>query len=145
MTTAEKTATEKLRRANLLTALADEGLTGAKARAAARLLDDVEFDDDDEPTNLKDAIKAATAEYGKELFGVAAGTHAVTAHQGLTANELKAARASGMTPEEYVAYKSPHPEVPAAAPRRVSTADELRAAKAAGMTPEEYESERAPR
>ena len=64
-----KQATAKLQRANLLNALAEEGLTGPKAKAAARLLDgEVEFDDDDEPTNLKDAIEAATAEYGEDTF-----------------------------------------------------------------------------
>lgn len=65
------TATEKLRRANLLSALADAGLTGGKAKAAARLIDGVEFDDDDEPTNLTAAIKAARATYGEELFTAA--------------------------------------------------------------------------
>jgi hypothetical protein len=67
-------ASAKLQRANLLTALADEHkLTGAKAKAAARLLEgSVEFDDDDEPTNLRDAVKAAKAEYGEESFKAAA-------------------------------------------------------------------------
>lgn len=60
-------ATAKIQRANLITALADKGLMGGKARAAARLLE-VEFDDSDEPKDLDDAIKAATAEYGEELF-----------------------------------------------------------------------------
>jgi hypothetical protein len=62
------TATQKLRKANLILALADEGLTGGKAKAAARLLDTVDYDDNDEPTNLKDAITAATAEYGEDMF-----------------------------------------------------------------------------
>jgi hypothetical protein len=61
-------ATDKLRRANLLTALADKGLEGAKAKAAARLLDGVEFNDDDEPTNLDAALTAAKAEFGDQLF-----------------------------------------------------------------------------
>jgi hypothetical protein len=59
--------TEKLRRANLITALADKGLVGGKARAAARLLT-VEYDDGDEPKELDKAIEAAKAEYGEELF-----------------------------------------------------------------------------
>jgi colicin import membrane protein len=78
-------ATEKLRRAHLLMALAEEGLTGGKAKAAARLLDSVEYDDADEPQNLKDAITAATAEYGEDLFKGATpttDTHTVDQHQG---------------------------------------------------------------
>lgn len=65
-------ATDKLRRANLLTALAEAGLEGAKAKAAARLLDGVEYDDSDEPSNLDAALTAAKAEYGDELFDGAA-------------------------------------------------------------------------
>lgn len=61
-------ATERLRRANLMAALADEGVVGAKAKAATRLLDDVEFDDADEPTNLAEAITAAKDTYGDDLF-----------------------------------------------------------------------------
>lgn len=64
---AKAQGTAKLRSANLITALADKGLTGGKARAAARLLT-VEFDDKDEPSNLDDAITAAKAEFGEELF-----------------------------------------------------------------------------
>jgi hypothetical protein len=60
--------TTKLRRANLLVALADEGIVGAKAKAAVRLLDEVQFDDSDEPTNLQDRITAAKAEFGDEMF-----------------------------------------------------------------------------
>ena len=81
-------ATQKLRRANLITALAEQpfGLVGGKARAAARLLDGVEFDDADEPTNLKDAVKAMRADFGDELFGGATPppepTPEVDLHQG---------------------------------------------------------------
>lgn len=60
----EQRATRKLRQANLLTALAAKGYEGAKAKAAARLLDDVEFDDDDEPVDLDDAIEEAADTYG---------------------------------------------------------------------------------
>jgi hypothetical protein len=62
--------TDKLRAANLRLALADKGLTGGKAKAAARLLDGVQFNGDDEPTNLDDAITSAKATYGDELFAV---------------------------------------------------------------------------
>jgi len=118
------TATEKIRRANLLTALADDGLTGARAKAAARLLDDVEYDDTtDEPTNLQDAIKAATAEYGEEMFKGAtpkpkpsnidsgSGTEDRDGPS-LTAEQLQAAKACGMTPEEYVNFSGKEPKLP---------------------------------
>lgn len=114
-------ATEKLRKANLLTALAVEKV--ANPKAAARLLDGVEFDEDDEPTNLQDAIKAAKAEYGEEFFGAAkapkkkpgsgdagAGTDEDREGPTLTADELAAAKAAGMTPGEYEAYKLPQPD-----------------------------------
>lgn len=116
------TATEKLRRANLITALADEGLHGARAKAAAKLLDSVEFDDDDEPTNLKDAITSAKAEYGDDIFkGAKPKAPKTNGGEGnedregptLTADELAAAKAAGMTPEEYETYKSPQPKLSA--------------------------------
>jgi hypothetical protein len=62
------TATQTLRQANLLTALADKGLTGAKAKAAAKLVEGVDFDASNEPTNLDDRIAAAKATYGDEVF-----------------------------------------------------------------------------
>jgi hypothetical protein len=117
-------ATEKLRKANLIASLADEGLTGAKAKAAARLLDGVEYDEDsDEPTNLQDAIKAATAEYGEDMFKPAKGKGKPPPANGggggedregpeLTADELAAAKASGMSPEEYAEFKKPQPKLP---------------------------------
>ena len=64
-------ATTKLRRANLITALAEVGLVGTKAKAAARLLDQIEYDEDDEPSNLGERIAAAKKEFGAELFTVA--------------------------------------------------------------------------
>jgi hypothetical protein len=57
-------ATRKARDVNLRSALNDLGFNGSRAKAAARLLDGVDFDDDDEPTNLKAALKAAEREYG---------------------------------------------------------------------------------
>lgn len=72
------TASGKVQRANLLAALSDEGLTGKQARAAARLLDDVQFDEDGEPTNLADALKAARATYGDDMFAKRAATAAET-------------------------------------------------------------------
>lgn len=116
---AAKTATEKLRKANLITALAEKGIVGAKAKAAARLLDTVEYDDTDEPKNLDDAIKNASAEYGEDQFKTAGNGQQpppnVNGGAGnqqqqppsLTAEELQAAEAFGMTPEEYQAEKDP--------------------------------------
>lgn len=56
-------ATAKLRMANLLTELssADHGLVDP--RAAIKLIEDIEFDDDDEPTNVEDRVKALIAQY----------------------------------------------------------------------------------
>lgn len=114
-----ESATDKLRRANLITALADQGLAGGKARAAARLLDSVEYDDDDEPTNLDDAIKAAKAEYGEDMFKGAKPKPGPTDGGGgndpedgpkLTADELQMAKSFGMTAEEYAQFKSPTAE-----------------------------------
>jgi hypothetical protein len=83
------------REAKLISALADLGVVGAKAKAAARLLDGVEYDADHEPTNLDGALAKAKAAYGDALFTNAS----------LTAGELEAAKAAGKTPEEYDALK----------------------------------------
>lgn len=113
---AEK-ATAKLRQANLIGALADKGITGAKAKAAARLLDDVEYDDTDEPTNLDAAIKAASEVYGADQFKTGGGASRpnVNGNEGneggdppnLTAEELAIAKSFGMTPDEYAKEKDP--------------------------------------
>ncbi len=120
-------ATAKLRKANLMAALADAGLTGAKAKAAARLLDDVEYDDADEPKNLDAAIVAAKTEYGEDMFKGAKPSPPGNVNGGeggngdkpptLTAEELSMAASFGMTPVEYEAAKSPgyRPPEPVAA------------------------------
>lgn len=59
-----ETATGKLRSANLRDALAEKGFAGARAKAVARLLSGVEYDDQDEPKNLDAALKTAETEYG---------------------------------------------------------------------------------
>lgn len=115
-------ATTKLRTANLLTALAGQGISGANGKAVARLLDSVEYDDEtDEPTNLDDAITAAKAEYGEAMFK-GAKPKAPAANGGggnegregpeLSAEELEVAKSMGMTPEEYANFKSPTPTLP---------------------------------
>lgn len=116
--------TLKLRRANLKAALADEGITGQQAKAAMRLLDGVEYDDDDEPSNLAEALEAAEAVYGKATVRGTAKPKAPAADGGaggstgdgqgprLTADELEYAKKFGMSPEEYAAHKSTTPPPP---------------------------------
>lgn len=113
--------TEKLRRANLLTALADEGYTGKRGKALARLLDEVDYDEDDEPENLSDAIEAAEEKYGKSLVGKPKRRPGNTGGReggdggerpSLTADELEAAKAFRMTPEEYAEFKKTNPTLP---------------------------------
>ncbi len=113
------TATNKLREAKLLVALGEHGLTGARAKAAARLIDGVEYDaDSDEPTNLQDALDSAMETYGDDLFTGATPKPKPPKLDGgvgnddrdgpsLTAEELEMAKSFGMTPEEYAAYKDP--------------------------------------
>lgn len=117
-------AVEKLREANLLIALGEHNLIGAKAKAAAKLLEDVEYDDDDEPTNLEARIEAATATYGEDIFKGATpkpkppnlnGGEGNEDREGpkLTAEELAMAKSFGMTAEEYAEHKSLQPSAPA--------------------------------
>lgn len=115
-------ATEKARRANLLTALIGAGVP--KAKAAARLLDGVEYDDDtDEPTNLDAALATAKTEYGDDMFKAAkptapdlngGGGNGDITPPNLSADELAMAKSFQMTPAEYQQFKSPQP-TPAAA------------------------------
>ena len=114
-------ATDKLRKANLLTALAASGV--AHPRAAIRLLDGVEYDDSDEPKNLDAAITAAKTEYGEDMFkgSKPAPPGNVNGGEGnehkdappLTAEELAMAKSFGMTPEDYAAAKDPGYQAPA--------------------------------
>jgi hypothetical protein len=62
--TLAESATGKLRTVNLRDALAEKGFAGTRAKAVARLLSGVEYDDQDEPKNLDARLKAAEAEYG---------------------------------------------------------------------------------
>lgn len=61
-------ATTKLRKANLLVALTEKGVSGQSAKAAVRLLDAVAYDENDEPINLDDRLEAAKAQFGAGLF-----------------------------------------------------------------------------
>ncbi len=120
-TAAEKAdkATTKLRRANLLTELAKPGLGIVNAKAAAKLLEGVEYSDDDEPTNLGDPDDPASLISrflsdndflrGKAAKPIPPNTDARaggndTAPE-LSAEELAAAKRDGMTPEEYVLFR----------------------------------------
>jgi hypothetical protein len=90
---AKAEGTKALQQANTLLALNEQGLVGPRAKAAARLLDGVEYGDSNEPTNLSDRIEAAKATYGDELFtGVTSGQPRPETHQG--------ARSGGGTPTE---------------------------------------------
>jgi hypothetical protein len=60
----ESAATAKLRNANLRDAIAAKGFSGPQAKAVAKLLDGLEYDGDDEPTNLDARLEAAGEEYG---------------------------------------------------------------------------------
>lgn len=108
----------KLRRANLRMALAEKGYDTSRARAVVRLLDDVEYDDDDEPVNLDDALEEAEEEYGADLVRPEPRKRPrppkIDGKDGaggakppnLTADELAAAEAAGKTPEEWESLKS---------------------------------------
>jgi hypothetical protein len=60
--------TTQLREARTILALSGVGLSGPKALAAYRLLDGLEYDEANNPTNLPQRIEAATAVYGAEMF-----------------------------------------------------------------------------
>lgn len=118
-------AVEQLREAKLLVALGDHNLTGAKAKAAAKLIEGVEYDPDtNEPTNLPAVITSATETYGEDIFkGATPKPNAPNLNGGegnedrdgpkLTADELQMAKSFGMTAEQYEAHKSTQPPVPA--------------------------------
>lgn len=127
----EDRATERIREANLRDALAEKGVRGKAAKTAIKLLD-VDYDDDDEPIDLDDAIAAAREEHGKDVIrrrrkpgktgGRDGGKEKKGAKPDLTADELDAAKAFGMTPEEYVNYKKTNPTLPE--PERTKDKDE---------------------
>lgn len=117
-------AVEQLREAKLLVALGDHNLTGAKAKAAAKLIEGVEYDDDtNEPTNLEAVLTSATETYGEDIFKGATpkpkppginGGEGNEDREGpkLTAEELAFAKSFGMTPEAYAANKELQPPAP---------------------------------
>lgn len=114
-----ESADAKLKRANLIAALADPKHGIVNARAAAKLIEGVEFDEEGEPTNLgspddEDSLLGKFLSENDYLKGTPAKPKAPStdAREGgdekppsLTAAELEAAKASGMTPEEYEVFK----------------------------------------
>lgn len=113
------TADAKLQRANLIAALSDPSLGIVNARAAAKLIDGVEYDDDGEPTNLgsvdeKGSLIASFLEQNAFLRGQPPKPKAPSLDGGdgdekpkpsLTAEEQRAAEAYDMTHEEYAVFK----------------------------------------
>jgi hypothetical protein len=112
-------ADSKLQRANLIAALANPELGIVNARAAAKLIEGVEYDDNGEPTNLgapgeDDSLVAKFLIENDYLRGKPGKPKppSTDAREGgddtppdLNAEELAAAKAADMTPEEYAAYK----------------------------------------
>lgn len=108
-------AENKLRQANLLVALSNPEHGIVSAQAAARLLDGVEYDDNGQPSNLKEILpgfleanaflkgEPAKARPSGDL-NAGAGNRGGDAPK-LTEAELDMAEKSGMSPEEYSAFK----------------------------------------
>jgi len=65
-------AAQQAQRANVMLALAGQGVTGPKARAAIKLVEGLEFNDSFEPTNLEARLSVAKQSYGDDLFNGAA-------------------------------------------------------------------------
>jgi hypothetical protein len=84
-------AAQQAQRANVMLALAGQGVTGPKAKAAIKLVEGLEFNDSFEPTNLEARLSVAKQTYGDDLFN---GNGAATA-----------------PPEPTTPPPSPHPAV----------------------------------
>lgn len=112
--------TSKVRAANLKVALGDSKYGLASAKAAATLLqaEGVEFDDNDEPIGLDEAVNSLV-EANPFLTGEKPKPKAPNVNGGdgkgggskveLTTEELAFAESFGMTPEEYAANKEVNP------------------------------------
>jgi hypothetical protein len=118
--------TSKVRAANLKVALGDSRYGLASAKAAATLLqaEGVEFDENDEPIGLDEAVTALvdanpflTGEKPKPKApntNGGSGSGAVAPVVELTAEELDMAKSFGLTPEKYAANKDVNPPATAA-------------------------------
>lgn len=114
-------ADRKLKSANLIAELAKPELGLVNAKAAAKLIDGVEYDDEGEPTNLgtpddEDSLLGKFLAENSYLRGKAEKPPppSTDAREGadpggkqpdLTAEELEAAKRAGMEPEEYAVFK----------------------------------------
>lgn len=109
--------TDNMRRARLTVELAKPEHALVDAAATAALITGVEFDEDGNPTNVADRVKAVTETYAF-LKGKAAppppgevnsGNGVVNGSNGptLTAEELAAAKSANMSAEEWAHYKDP--------------------------------------
>lgn len=111
------TLQQQIRDANLKVALADakHGVASPSLAALALKAQGIEFDENNQPKDLDAAVKAAI-EAEPALAGTPSKKGAPNTNGGdgsgdgnntpnLTAEELEAAKASDMTPEEYVAYR----------------------------------------
>jgi hypothetical protein len=113
----ERKATERLRRANLITVLSrsKHGLVDPAAAAKLALQDKLaDFDDDDEPTDVDDLVAELVEAYGflkgekpkakpKPAPNIDSGDKPSKKAPKLTAEQLEAAKAAKMTPERYAA------------------------------------------
>lgn len=120
----EDTTAAKFRRANLRAALAEEGLSKDRVKAALKLIDidEIDFDDDDEPTNLDDVLETAYEAFpflkGEKPKPKAKAPDSNDTDGAknkkparLTAEELAMAKTFGMSAEEYQNYKALNPTV----------------------------------
>ncbi len=113
------TLTESVRTANLVAAFGDSKLGLVDASAAAALATGVEFDDDHQPTNADKIAADLTGRYAF-LKGTpnppppadinAGGGAGGSGGSGpsLTAEQLSAAKAANMSPEEWAHYSDPN-------------------------------------
>lgn len=117
--TAPSAGVQKLRTANLLLSLQGKGYAGNRAKAVARLLDNVDYDDNDEPIDLDGALEDAAELYGDDMIAASTGDkprpkppktggsdRSQDPPSNLTAEEVKAAEQAGKTPKQWAELKS---------------------------------------
>lgn len=116
-------ATTKLRKAHVISELAKSEHGIADATAAAALIKGVEFDDQDQPTNLKDRVEALLTDHpvlkGTATVPPPPSTNGSQGSGGntpvkLSAEQAAAAQMFGIPAEEYALYTDLHPKIPAA-------------------------------
>lgn len=122
---------ERLRTANLIAELSKPEYGIVNAKAAARLIEGVEYDDNGEPANIGDIVEAFLDD-NSYLRGTAKPKPAPNVNGGdgnqgggtpaLTAEQLEWAAKLGMTPEAYAAFKDTRTVEQMAAARKATTA-----------------------